>query len=107
MRRFCFDIDGTICTNTWGDYEDAEPYFDRIDAVNELYDNGFHIIYFTARGMGNCDGNVSCAYDMWYTFTHDQLVDWGCKFDELILGKPHADVYVDDKGFPDDLFFKD
>ena len=35
MRRFCFDIDGTICTNTWGDYEDAEPYFDRIDAVNE------------------------------------------------------------------------
>ena len=46
MRRFCFDIDGTICTNTWGDYEDAEPYFDRIDAVNELYDNGFHIIYF-------------------------------------------------------------
>ena len=53
MRRFCFDIDGTICTNTWGDYEDAEPYFDRIDAVNELYDNGFHIIYFTARGMEN------------------------------------------------------
>ena len=56
--------------------------------------------------MGNCDGNVSCAYDMWYTLTHDQLVDWGCKFDELILGKPHADVYVDDKGFPDDLFFR-
>ena len=35
-----------------------------------LYDNGFHIIYFTARGMGKCDGSVSCAYDMWYTFTH-------------------------------------
>lgn len=57
--------------------------------------------------MGNCDGNVSCAYDMWYTLTQSQLIDWGCKFDELILGKPHADVYVDDKGFPDDLFFKD
>ena len=105
MRRFCFDIDGTICTNTWGDYEDAEPYFDRIDTVNELYDKGFHIIYFTARGMGKCDGSVSCAYDMWYTFTHDQLVDWGCKFDELILGNHMLMFMWMIKVFSDDLFF--
>ena len=26
MKRYCFDIDGTICTNTWGEYEDAEPF---------------------------------------------------------------------------------
>ena len=104
---YCFDIDGTICDWQAGrDYTLAEPFPERIKEINKLYDKGNTIKYFTARGMGNCDGNVSCAYDMWYTLTHDQLVDWGCKFDELILGKPHADVYVDDKGFPDDLFFK-
>ena len=58
MKRFCFDIDGTICTNTWGKYEEAEPYFDRIESVNNLYDNGYHIIYFTARGMGRFNGNI-------------------------------------------------
>lgn len=106
MRRYCFDIDGTICTNTWGDYEDAEPYYERIDTVNKMYDGGIHITYLTARGMGNCGGDVSCAYDRWYNFTYDQLIEWGCKFDDLILGKPHADIYIDDKAFPDNLFFK-
>ena len=56
MKRYCFDIDGTICTNTWGEYEDAEPFFDRIKIINDLYEKGNHITYFTARGMGRCDG---------------------------------------------------
>ena len=43
MKRYCFDIDGTICTNTWGEYEDAEPFFDRIKIINELYEKGNHI----------------------------------------------------------------
>ena len=68
-KRYCFDIDGTICTNTWGEYEDAEPFFDRIKIINELYEKGNHIIYFTARGMGRCDGNIACAYSMWYTLS--------------------------------------
>ena len=101
MKRYCFDIDGTICTNTWGEYEDAEPFFDRIKIINELYEKGNHIIYFTARGMGRCDGNIACAYSLWYTLTYNQLNDWGCEFHQLILGKPHADHYIDDKGIFD------
>ena len=104
--RYCFDIDGTICTNTWGEYEDAEPFFDRIKIINELYEKGNHITYLTARGMGRCDGNVACAYSMWYTLTYNQLNDWGCEFHQLILGKPHADHYIDDKGIFDKNFFK-
>ena len=23
--KYVFDIDGTICTNTYGDYDDAQP----------------------------------------------------------------------------------
>ena len=63
-------------------------------------------IYFTARGMGRCDGNIACAYSMWYTLTYNQLNDWGCEFHQLILGKPHADHYIDDKGIFDKNFFK-
>ena len=56
--------------------------------------------------MGRCDGNVACAYSMWYTLTYNQLNDWGCEFHQLILGKPHADHYIDDKGIFDQNFFK-
>ena len=36
-----------------------------------------------------------------------QLDIWGCKYHELIMGKPHADLFIDDKGINCDDFFKD
>ena len=47
---YCFDIDGTICSNTDGNYEIAEPFKDRIEKINQLYDDGNSILFFTARG---------------------------------------------------------
>ena len=105
MTRYCFDIDGTVCNNTWGKYEEAVPIGDRISVVNRLYDEGNHIIYFTARGMGTCKGDPLKAHEMWYNFTLRQLESWGCKFNELRLGKPEADYYIDDKGISDGNFF--
>ena len=46
---YVFDIDGTICTKTDGDYSQAEPLHERIQKVNELYDQGHEIIFLTAR----------------------------------------------------------
>ena len=37
MKTICFDLDGVICTNTWGKYEDAKPIISSINKVNELY----------------------------------------------------------------------
>ena len=52
-KRYCIDIDGTICTPTVGrDYHKAEPWQDRIAKINTLYNEGHYIIYFTARAMG-------------------------------------------------------
>ena len=43
--RYCIDIDGTICTPTVGrGYEKATPYKNRIQQINELYDEGHYII---------------------------------------------------------------
>jgi hypothetical protein len=106
MKRYCFDIDGTICTNTWGEYDEAIPKYDRIKLVNSLYDSGNHITYFTARGMGTCDGDISAAYRMWGQMTERQLLSWGCKFHQLLLGKPNADYYIDDRCIEDNYFFK-
>ena len=52
IKTYVVDIDNTICTQTYGDYSKAKPYQDRINKINDLYDAGHKIIYFTARGMG-------------------------------------------------------
>ena len=86
---YCFDIDGVLCINTNGKYEKAEPFSDVIAKVNALYDSGHRIILYTARGS-------TTGHD-WREFTENQLRLWGVKYHELFMGKPDADVYVDDK----------
>jgi len=104
---FVFDIDNTICKTTGSDYHNSIPWDDRIAEINELFDAGNTIIYFTARGMGRTNNNVLEAHKILYDFTKKQLDSWGAKYTNLMLGKPAADVYVDDKGVNDERYFKD
>ena len=109
--RYCFDIDGTICT-TDCEYKDAKPYTEVIEWINKKYDEGHHITYFTARAMGrNSDKHIDeakrIAEEVLKPLTLMQLDIWGCKYHELIMGKPHADLFIDDKGINCDDFFKD
>lgn len=106
LKTYIVDIDNTICTQTYGDYSLAKPFYDRIAKINQLYDEGHVIIYFTARGMGRGKNSVRIAYDACYNETYDQLKDWGCKFTNLMLGKPFGDYYIDDKAIHSDNFFK-
>ncbi len=91
MKTYVFDIDGTICSDTKGNYELAKPIEERINFVNDLYKSGHIIKYFTARGSTT---NID-----WKELTSQQLKDWGALYHELILGKPYGDIYIDDKGF--------
>lgn len=104
---YIFDIDGTVCTNTNGDYDKAEPFQERVDLINSLYDDGHRIIFQTARGMGRTNNNVLQAYKLFYTFTKQQLDRWGIKYHDLFLGKPEGDLFIDDKGVRDEDFFAD
>ena len=65
--------------------------------INTLYENGNNIVYFTARGMGSNKNDRATAIEKWFDFTKKQLDSWGAKYNELILGKPSADFYIDDK----------
>jgi hypothetical protein len=102
---YVFDIDGTICSITDGDYNKAEPILERIEKINQLYDAGHTIHFQTARGMGRSNNSQALANELFYQFTKDQLNSWGVKFHKLFLGKPSGDIYIDDKGIKDDNFF--
>jgi hypothetical protein len=104
---YVFDIDGTICTNSDGKYDTAQPLQERINIVNKLYDSGHKIIFQTARGMGRTNNNVVQSYKLFYDYTKKQLDTWGVKYHDLFLGKPEADIFIDDKGIRDVNFFTD
>lgn len=97
LKVYCFDIDGTICQNTFGDYELAAPFTERIEFINSLFNAGNEIIMFTARGS-------TTGID-WYEFTEKQLKSWGLKFNKLLMGKTYADIFIDDKGIEAEAFF--
>ena len=104
---YVVDIDGTICEISPGnDYSLAVPYPKRIKILNQLYDDGCTIIYFTARGMGRHNNDAKKAIDQFYDLTEKQLADWGVKYHTLMLGKPAGDFYIDDKGISAHVYFE-
>jgi|TARA_Y100001963_G_scaffold108108_1_gene149468 hypothetical protein len=102
---YVFDIDGTICSKTDGDYSKAKPLHDRIKKINNLYDDGHTIVFLTARGMGRHKNNFLHAQRDFFDLTYSQLERWGAKYHQLFLGKPSGDFYIDDKGISDEDFF--
>lgn len=102
-KRICFDIDGCLCTQTEGDYEAAQPNHKAIKLVNKLYKEGYWIVLYTARFMGRNNNNIKTTYEEGCDFTKNQLASWGVLYHDLVMGKPPADVVVDDRA----VFFKD
>tara|TARA_Y100000401_G_C8207139_1_gene166564 strand:+ start:232 stop:621 length:390 start_codon:yes stop_codon:yes gene_type:complete len=95
------DIDETVCC--YGEkrqYDLAIPINKNIQKINDLYDKGWKIIYWTARGGSESSKAAGRCY---YDFTWNQLESWGCKFHELSTGskgdyvKPACDIVIDDK----------
>lgn len=86
---FCVDIDGVIAiTNDTSDYSKSIPNIDIIRKINKFYDFGNKIILYTARGyLSGVD---------WMDLTKRQMNDWEVKYNELRMGKPAADFYIDD-----------
>ena len=93
------DIDETICkTPESRDYSLAVPIQKNINKINNLYDNGHTIIYWTARGTGS-------GID-WRETTEKQFKDWGVKYHELKLKKPIYDLFICDKAIRTEDYFK-
>ena len=60
---------------------------------------GNKVLIFTARGS-------STGID-WRDLTEYQLNLWGVNYTELILGKPEADIFIDDKAHNAENWFSE
>tara|TARA_Y100000004_G_scaffold138918_1_gene157618 strand:+ start:301 stop:720 length:420 start_codon:yes stop_codon:yes gene_type:complete len=109
-KSYMIDIDGTICSlelfmtedgKVDNDETKALPYKERINHFNDLYDEGNEIHYWTARGTS------TGSYEEKLKLTENQLIDWGVKYTSVKVGKPHYDVWIDDKAQNVDAYFND
>jgi hypothetical protein len=95
MKIYCFDIDGTLTNETEGhDYAKRTPNIGRIKRVRDLFFAGNTIILQSAR--------------LWEDemITRNWLTDNVVPYHQLVLGKPWANVYVDDAAVNAEAFFK-
>jgi histidinol phosphatase-like enzyme len=104
LKIIAFDLDDVIChrSNEYeylgpNKYDYCEPDKNIIRMINDLYDEGNKIIIYTARGMSQFNGNVSLIYSELYSKTIKQLDEWGVKYNQVVMGKIHYDILVDDK----------
>lgn len=97
--RICFDLDGTICEQ---DYSEVEPIESMVGLMRELKSQGHEIVIHTARHMRTCNGNVGKILAKQGKKLFDCL-----EKDEVYFGKPHVDVFIDDKAINFDTFDKE
>lgn len=97
--KIVFDVDDTICSNIRRlSYDKCEPKPDVIAKINHLHDDlGFYIVLHTARGMVSCEGDIDRILKKNKRVLEEWLEKYDVHYDELIFGKPIADLYVDDR----------
>lgn len=86
MKKFVFDIDGTICSEEKSQERIfAKPKLETIELINKLFDRGNLIILYSARGWDQL------------RITEEWLKLNKVKYNTLILGKPVYDYWIDDR----------
>lgn len=97
MQTYLIDIDNTICHTNDSDYLNSIPFYSRIEKINNLFNDGHKVIYWTSRGSNS-------GLD-WKELTINQLDTWGCLRHEILFNKPSYDIFIDDKAINSYSFF--
>jgi len=97
--RVCFDLDNTLVTypRVSGDYATVLPIKPMIDLARKMKSEGHCIIIHTARRMKTHAYNVGAVCRDIGRITFDTLEKFDIPYDEVIFGKPYADIYIDDR----------
>jgi capsule biosynthesis phosphatase len=97
--RICFDLDNTIVTYPTipGDYSTVKPINSIINLIKKLKNEGHTIIIHTARRMRTHNHNQGAVLADIGEITFKTLREFEIPFDEIIFGKPIADIYIDDR----------
>ena len=97
--RICFDLDNTLVSypTVAGDYSTVKPINRNVMLLRKLKSDGHEIIIYTARRMKTHNGNIGKVIKDIARITIDTLEKLNIEYDELIFGKPIADIYIDDR----------
>ena len=88
-KTIMVDLDGVLCTEeAFFDRPLARPIAGARDALKKLHGAGYTIVVYTARGWNEC------------RVTKQWLDEHGFVYDGLHMGKPVADVWIDDRALP-------
>jgi capsule biosynthesis phosphatase len=97
--RICFDLDNTLVTypSVPYDYSTVKPIVRMIELAQKLKSEGHTIIIHTARRMETHKHNIGAVIKDIGLTTFKTLADFNIPCDELLFGKPIADMYIDDR----------
>lgn len=80
------DLDGTLCTEELPENRpNAKPLPGAADAVNKFIADGHIVVIWTGRGWPE------------YLMTREWLKENGFQYNELLMGKPIANLIIDDR----------
>ena len=82
--KIVVDIDGTLI-DTDINYQIIKINRKLVAKINEFWYNGNQIVIWTGRHWDKLQ------------FTIEQLKEIGVRYDTLVMAKPTADLYIDDK----------
>ena len=96
-KRIVLDFDDTLAFTSNRDWDNAKPNVALIEKCNELYNQGWTIDIYTARGSISCRSREEAA-DKYGPQIESWLLKNHVKYHALSFNKPLAAYYIDDKG---------
>lgn len=98
--RICLDLDGTVCENKLDEqnYSEVLPQYKAVETIAKWREQGHYIVLQTARGMNTYKSNEGQILGN-MKYLYEWLEKWNIVVDEIRIGKPHCDVFIDDKGY--------
>lgn len=103
MKRIVFDLDDTISFTKKRDWKNAKPNIQLIEKINNLYNSGWQIDIYTARGSLSCSTREEAA-KKYRKGIEEWLEKHKVKYHTLSFNKPLATYYVDDKALTPEEF---
>jgi len=106
-KRIVLDFDDTLAFTSNRDWDNAKPNVALIEKCNELYNQGWTVDIYTARGSISCRSREEAA-DKYGPQIESWLLKNHVKYHALNFNKPLAAYYIDDKGItPEDFILAD
>ena len=103
-RTIVFDVDDTILFTPDRDYSRSYPNEPVVEGIRSMKQAGWHIMLMTARGMGRSNGDIESVREEVMGEIERFCTKFDVPYDEIVIGKPWAAFYVDDKALTPEMF---